>query len=198
MKILKCVIVVDMIKWFCFITIIVFVSCKSEYTKYVESELDKGVINDSLIFGMRMGQTRKDFFRICWDLNKQQIITNGEGTNAQYVEKLDSTQDKTLQKTMLFYGIFDQTDTMRGMNIKYRYDSWAPWNKNRYSIVLLDQLKAFYTQNYKGNDFMEIDLDDIKYKAYAKIDGNRQILMYQKDDRDVIVKIEDLRHKYKK
>lgn len=198
MKVLKCVIVVDMIKWFCFITIIVFVSCKSEYTKYVESELDEGVVNDSLIFGMRMGQTRKDFYSICWDLNKQQIITNGEGTNAQYVEKLDSTQDQSLQKTMLFYGIFDQSDTMRGMNIKYRYDSWAPWNKNRYSNVLLDQLKAFYTQNYKGNDFMEIDLDDIKYKAYAKIDGNRQILMYQKDDRDVIVKIEDLRHKYKK
>ena len=187
-----------MIKWFCFITIIVFVSCKSEYTKYVESELDKGVIYDSLIFGMRMGQTRKDFFRICWDLNKQQIITNGEGTNAQYVEKLDSTQDQTLQKTMLFYGIFDQTDTMRGMNIKYRYDSWAPWNKNRYSIFLLNEMKAFYTQKYVGNDFIEIDLDGIDYKAYAKIDGNRQILMYQKDDRDLVVKIEDLRHKYKK
>lgn len=196
MIVLKCVIVVDMIKWFCFITIIVFGSCKSDYTKYVELELDKGVINDSLIFGMRMGQTRKDFFRICWDLNKQQIITNGEGINAQYVEKLDSTQDQTLQKTMLFYGIFDQTDTMRGMNIKYRYDSWAPWNKNRHSIVLLKEMKEFYIQKYKGNDFLEIDLDGIKYKAYVKIDGNRQILMYQKDDKDLVVKIEDLRHKY--
>ena len=198
MKVLKCVIVVDMIKWFCFFSILFFISCQSEYTKYVESELDKGLINDSLIFGMRMGQTRKDFFRICWDLNKAQIITNGEGMNAKYVEKLDSTKDKTLQKTMLFYGIFDQTDTMRGMNIKYRYDSWAPWNKDRHSSVLLNEMKEYYRTNYKGNEFLEIDLEGIKYKAYVKIDGNRQILMYQKDDKDIAVKIEDLRYKYKK
>lgn len=198
MKVLKCVIVVDMIKWFCFFSILFFISCQSEYAKYVESELDKGIINDSLIFGMKMGQTRKDFFRICWDLNKAQIITNGEGMNAKYVEKLDSTKDKTLQKTMLFYGIFDQTDTMRGMNIKYRYDSWAPWNKDRHSSVLLNEMKEFYRTKYKGNEFLEIDLEGIKYKAYVKIDGNRQILMYQKDDKDIAVKIEDLRYKYKK
>ena len=187
-----------MIKWFCFFSMLAFISCKSEYTKYVESELDKGEINDSLIFGMRMGQTRKDFFRICWDLNKAQIITNGEGMNAKYIEKLDSTEDQTLQKTMLFYGIFDQNDTMRGMDIKYKYDSWAPWNKNRHSNVLLNEMKAFYSKNYKGNGFLEIDLDGIKYKAYVKIDGNRQILMYQKDDKDIAVKIEDLRYKFKK
>ena len=187
-----------MIKWFYFVAILFFTSCKSEYTKYVESELDKGVIYDSLIFDLKIGQTRKDFFRICWDLNKAQIITEGEGMNAKYVEKLDSSADQTLQKTMLFYGIFDQTDTMRGMDIKYRYDSWALWNKERHSIVLLNELKTFYSQNYKGNDFLEKDLDGIKYKAYVKIDGTRQILLYQKDDRDVVVKIEDLRYKYKK
>lgn len=177
---------------------LLFYGCKSEYTKAVEDGLASGVINDSLIFGMRMGQTKEDFFRICWDLNKAKLISEGPGNlSAKYLEPYDSTRDMSLRKQMFFYGIFDQKDSMRGMDMTYNYTAWAPWNAKCSSDSLAHELKATYLKAYPGNDYIEIDLGLDKYKAYAKVDGNRQILLYPKSAMEVVVKIEDLRYKYK-
>ena len=55
------------------------------------------------------------------------------------------------------------------------------------------KLKKEIMSNYKGNDFQEIQIDDSgKFKAYVKVDGHTQILMYPKNTKDVYVKIEDL------
>ena len=178
---------------------LVFVSCKSEYTNAVEKELASGVINDSLIFGMKMGQTRKDFYRICWDLNKAKLIGEGTGNmTARYIEPYDSTMDVTLRKEMLFYAIFDSQDTMRGMDMTYNYTAYAPWILKTGSDSLVMDLKSIYKKKYLGNDFLEINLDLDKYKAYSKIDGNRQILIYPKNEREAVVKMEDLRYTLKK
>ena len=50
-------------------------------------------------------------------------------------------------------------------------------------------------QDYKGNDFISIDIKNTEFKAYVKIDGNRQILIYPVNTKDVVVKIEDLNYK---
>ena len=174
-------------------------SCKSEYTRAVEKGLASEKIIDSLIFGMRIGQTKKDFYSICWELNKQQLISEGPGNmSAKYIEPLDSTKDKTLRKEMLFYGIFDENDNMYGMYMTYSYIAWAPWLKHLQSSALVDDLKSYYRVNYPGNDFIEFPLKELGINAFAKIDGNRQILIYPKDAKDVVVKIEDLRHTLKK
>jgi hypothetical protein len=173
-----------------------FISCKSEYEKAVDNELATGMVNDSLIFGMRMGQTKKEFFAMCWELNRQKLIAQGTGNRtAKYIEPLDSTETNPSRKEMLFYGIFDEQDTMRGMDMTFTYSAWAPWNKERYSIPLMEALKAEYMEHYGPNPFIEINLGDIKYKAFVKIDGNRQILIYPKNDKDVVVKMEDLRYR---
>ncbi len=184
--------------WVFIVWIALFISCKSEYEKSVDRELDSGLVNDSLIFGMRMGQTKKDFFGVCWELNRQKLIAQGTGNRtAKYIEPLDSTETNPTRKEMLFYGIFDEQDTMRGMDMTFTYSAWAPWNKERYSIPLMEELKAGYLKHYGPNPFIEINLGDIKYKAFVKIDGNRQILIYPKNDKDVVVKIEDLRYRLK-
>lgn len=175
------------------------ISCKSDYTKAVERGLGSGLVQDSLIFGMRMGQTKKDFYSVCWDLNKQQLISEGPGNlTAKYTDPEDSTRDASLRKEMYFYGIFDEQDTMRGMGMTYHYIAWSPWNRNLFSDSLLEDLKQQYIRDYPGNAFVSIDIDLPEYQAFAKVDGNRQILMYQKDKRQVVVKIEDLRYKLKK
>jgi hypothetical protein len=172
------------------------ISCKSDYTRAVEQGLGSGMVHDSLIFGMRMGQTKKDFYSVCWDLNKQQLISEGPGNlTAKYTEPEDSTKDRSLRKEMYFYGIFDEKDTMRGMDMTYHYIAWSPWNRNLFSDSLLEDLKRQYIRDYPGNAFIPIELDLPEYQAYAKVDGNRQILMYPKDKRQVVVKIEDLRYK---
>ena len=181
------------------ILLITNISCKSEYSKVVEKELQSGLILDSTIFDLTFGDSKETYFKKCYELNKQKIITNNHGPNPQYVEKLDSTMDQTLTKELLFKGIFDEAKILRGVELKYSYTSWAPWNKKRQSSFLLEDLKNKFTKEYKGNDFIEIKIDNNKIKAFVKVDGNRQILMYEKgDDRHVIIRMEDLRYKIKK
>lgn len=173
--------------------------CKSDYQQYVEREMASGTTQDSLIFGMRIGQTKKDFFAICWDLNKQKIISQGNGNRtARYIADQDTLGDNLEAKDMLFYGIFDDNDIMRGMEMTYSYLAWSPWNRNKQSDSLLMVLRDQYLANYPGNDFIEIDIQELKMPALVKIDGNRQILMYPKGQKDVVVKIEDLRYKLQK
>jgi hypothetical protein len=174
-------------------------SCKSEYDKLVRQELATGIRKDSLIFDMRIGETRKDFYTKCWDLNKQELISQGTGNQSvQYLEPLENLSDPTLRKEMLFYGIFDEKDILQGMDMVYRYTTWAPWNEERFAEVLLEDLKNKYATEYPGNNFIKIDLEASEYSAYVKVDGNRQILMYPINDKDVAVKIEDLNHKLNK
>jgi hypothetical protein len=173
--------------------------CKSEYQQYVDQELSTGEVRDSLIFGMRMGQTKKDFYTICWELNKQKVITAGTGNEyARYIVDADTLGDNSRAKDMLFYGIFDEDDVMRGMDMKYAYETWAPWNRDRYSDSLLNRLRDQYLEGYPGNDFIEIDIDGLKAPAIVKVDGNRQVLMYAINKKDVKVRIEDLRFKLNK
>ena len=61
--------------------VLILLNCQSEYEQYVERELASKVLSDSLIFGMRMGQTKKDFFTICWELNSQKLISQGTGNS---------------------------------------------------------------------------------------------------------------------
>lgn len=181
------------------ILLITSISCKSEYSKVVEKELQSGLILDSTIFDLTFGDSKETYFKKCYELNKQKIITNNHGPNPQYIEKLDSTMDQTLTKELLFKGIFDEAKILRGVELNYSYTSWAPWNKKRQSSFLLEDLKNKFRKEYGGNDFIEIKIDHNKVKAFVKIDGNRQILMYEKgDDSHVIVKMEDLRYKIKK
>ena len=183
--------------WFLPVLLVVW-GCKTEYTKAVEEGLSSGVVHDSLVFGMRMGMTKSDFYNSCWLLNKQKLISEGPGNlSAKYIEPDSILTDKVLRKMMLFYGVFDDKDTMRGMTFTYSYTAWAPWIKKCQSDSLMVDLMDFYRKNYPGNDFIAIDIEDKKVKAYAKIDGNRQIVVYPVDAKDVGVRFEDLRYKMK-
>jgi hypothetical protein len=173
------------------------VSCKSEYQEYIEEGLASGEVRDSLMLGMRMGQTKKEFYSICWELNKQQIISQGTGSNARIEVDMD-TSGGNYKKELLFYGIFDEQEIMRGMRMTYSYIAWAPWNRDKQADSLLLDLEKQYLQAYPGNDFIEIEVKQLDRPALVKIDDNRQILMYPKNDKDVAVKIEDLRYKYNK
>lgn len=183
--------------WVLIVIAACFIGCQSEYQQYVDQELATGITQDSLFLDMRIGQTRKDFYSICWDLNKQGLISEGTGnTTARYITDRDSSGVSTpASKDILFYGIFDEDDIMRGMEMTYSYVTWAPWNEEKQADQLLLNLRDEYLINYPGNDFIEIDIKASESPALVKIDGNRQILMYVKNKKDVAVKIEDLHFK---
>jgi len=171
-----------------------FASCKSEYQQYVERELNSGIKNDSLILGMYMGETKKDFFAKCWELNAQKKISQGTGNKTARLMEDEGTKEA---KMILFYGKFDKQEVMRGMDMTYTFDAWAPWNLSMQSDSLLFQLKTDFLKKYPGNDFIPIEVKHSEEPAFVKIDGNRQILMYIKNKKDVVVTIEDLNYKLK-
>ena len=157
--------------------------------------MSTGQVYTDLFFDLEMGQTRKNFYDRCWDLNAQKMISQGPGNNyARYLIPVTDGKD-TSNIEMLFYGIFDTQDIMRGMDMKFSYTSYAPWNEIRHSDQLLEALKEKYMKDYPGNEFIKIDLDLEYGEAVVKVDGNRQIVMYPLSQKDVAVKIEDLRYK---
>ncbi len=171
----------------------ILTSCESEYSQLVKRELNSGKIHEDLIFGMKMGQTQKDFYEKCWALNKQKLIGQGPGNQfAKYMMDMDSTKADSDKVEMLFYGIFDEEKIMHGMHMKMNYSKWSPWNEAYHAEALMKNLQKKYLKEEAGNPFVEINIDN-GIKAFAKVDGNRRILMYPLSDKDITVKIEDLR-----
>jgi len=167
-------------------------ACQSEYTKLVKSELSSGKKNDTIFYNLRFGNTKSEFFKICWDLNKKEFITNGPSNN--YVKALVNPKDSTKELKdiqMLYYGVFDSTDIMTAVDVKFSYIGWAPWTKHLQADKLLPVVQDTLLKWFPGNPFMKVK------NVLVKVDGNRQIKLYQESDRDVAVLIEDLEYKYK-
>ena len=56
-----------------------FLACEieSEYSKLLKKELKSGKSFNDLVLGLKIGQTKDDFYEICADLNKKKLITSG-------------------------------------------------------------------------------------------------------------------------
>jgi len=178
-------------------TVSIAIGCKSDYTRYVEREMATDVKNDSLIFTLELGMNQKEYFDSCWQLNRRQIIAQGDGSgNARYIIRPDSTAaDQSKAMEMLFKGVFDNNKIMRGMDFDYSYTGWATWNEHLQSDSLLLSLKNTISADYGGNPWLEVKMEDLGVTSYVKIDGNRQFLIFPVDQRTVKVKIADLDHK---
>lgn len=181
-------------KYLFYIIVVIFLltSCKSEYQKLIEKELAAGQRNTDLFLDLTMGQTRKEFFAICWDLNKEKKISQGSGNQyAKYFLRPSPGEDSTRTVEILFYGMFDQDDVMYGMDMKMSFSSWSPWNKDFHTDVLQEFMEKKYMEQEGGNPFIQIQVTD-EVNALVKVDGNKQILMYPNNNQTLSVKIEDL------
>src|SRR5665811_95409 len=59
---------------------------ESKYSELIKSEMAKGVVHDSLLFGMKFGQTKQEFFNRCWKLNQQRLVT--QSTESKFLRYL--------------------------------------------------------------------------------------------------------------
>lgn len=176
-----------------FLAILFLYSCQSEYTKLVKKELASNKKNDSIFYNLRFGNTKQEFFEICWDLNKQGLATHGGNNQNVKIILLPKDSTKTTQKVeMLFYPKFSPQNTITAMNVKFSYVAWAPWNKDLKSDKLFPAIQDTLLKWYPGNPFLKT-----KKGVIVKVDGNRQIQINKETDKDVSVLIEDLAYKYK-
>lgn len=179
-----------------FFSLVLLGSCKkSKYAELVKRELDKNIVNDSLIFGLKLGDPQQRFFDICWQLNKDKVIRQGP-KNDFVMYKLPTTEHDSVQNkiTLLFYGIFNNKKVMTGLDMKFYYDAWSLWNESFHASELIPVVQDTLMSWYPGNDFIEVTLKKSNKKVYVKVDGNRQILIESPNDtREVDVRIDDLR-----
>lgn len=174
-------------------------SCQtSAYQATVDRELATGVEHNELIFDMRIGQTQKEFYGACWQLNKEKLVA--QGPSNQYVRHvLDSVSpiyqpDNRME--MLFFGLFDDDKIMQGMRFRFTYTAWAPWNKELQPNELQKEVKTMMMNLFPGNDFFDLSKKVNGNPISVKIDGNRLITVHIHDNRYVQAYIEDLNAKY--
>ncbi|MGB5370294.1 MAG: hypothetical protein WBN18_07675 [Flavobacteriaceae bacterium] len=175
---------------------IVVIGCsRSKYDQLVKAEMAKGIVNDSLMLGMKLGQTQKEFFDKCWKLNREKIVTNGPDGFVMYELPVKKENDKGDAITMLFYGIFNEDKTMTGMNFQFYYQSWSLWNKSLQSDRLIPEVKSRFMEWYPGNDFIKVELKNDEGEIFVKVDGIRRITIKPLDDNRVVkAQIDDLRY----
>lgn len=156
----------------------------------------KGVVYDSLLFDMKFGLQKQEFFQKCWQLNQKGIISNGP-ENKWVKHKLPSKADSlsTQNITMLFFGDFNEKKIMTGMDFQFYYNSWSLWNKDLQSDKLLPVVMDSLKKWYPGNDFINVPLKKDSLEVFVKVDGNRRITIRPLDDEKIVkAKIDDLRY----
>ena len=148
---------------------------------------------------MKFNDSKQEFFQICQELNDNQLVTHGPRNKfVKYYMK--SNADESYDIQMLFYGIFDKDGMkvfdrdkkMTGLNMRFSFSGWSPWNKKLFSNELIPRVKDTLEKWFPGNEFIKVNINEFKIDAFIKIDGNRQIKMYALDDEVVSVKIENL------
>ena len=178
------------------IALLLITGCKkSEYTKLVKSELDKNILKNELIFGMKLGDSRQEFYDICWQLNKEEKVKQGpKNSYVQYKLPLKDSTETTKQITLLFYGTFNKEKIMTGLDMKFYYDAWSLWNATYHNDKLLPVIKDTLTAWFPGNEFIPVKLKKSKEEILVKVDGNRRIIIEPfADTREIDVRIDDLR-----
>lgn len=173
---------------------IVWSGCfQSDYTKLVKAELAKGIRMDSVVFGINLGDTRDEFYGKCFDLNKQQLVTAGpNGATVQYLFTDSLFHAEPTDMRLLFIPAFDKDDVLIEMNLEFSYMAWAPWNRQYQSDTLKEKVLELLMQWYKGNEFIIAKINE--NEVPVKLDGNRRMLVYIKDEKNVVVKVHDILH----
>ena len=78
------------------------------------------------------------------------------------------------------------------------FQHWTPFTKEHSAAVLLEEVIDKMQEWYPGRDFIQIDdPNDLWPYAYAKVDGNRKIVLYRSfDDQKVHAVFENLDEKF--
>ena len=171
-------------------------SCQniSEYEIIVKEEMASGIYIDSVQFGLELGDTKKTFFAKAWELNADGKVTHGPNNEFIAYEIKNMPEGKRINH--LFYGIFNDNDIMTGLDMRFYFLGWAPWNKQLQSDKLLPVAINKLMEWYPGNNFVLIENENFPNETFVKIDGNRQILIHIIDEKNVRAQLLDLRYKY--
>lgn len=143
--------------------------------------------------GIKLGDTRNDFYGRCFDLNKQQLVTQGpQNSSVQYMFRDSLVHEKSEEIRLLFYPAFDKNNKITNMDLEFSYTGWAPWNRSLQSDTLKIKTLELLMKWYGGNEFITANINE--REVPVKLDGNRRMLVYIKDQQSVLVRVQDILH----
>lgn len=159
-----------------------------EYKSLVKVELASNHRVDSLFLGISLGMPGRDFYRLCWDMNRQGILTDGENNTAVLYKLKDQLK---YPASMNFYPDF-KDNRISSMGVSFKYDAWAPWNKHLDSDHLREDVVQLMESWYPGsNPFIRME-DEERGIIHVKVDGNRRIIVGAYNEAYVKVVFTDL------
>lgn len=169
-----------------------FISCQSDYDKMLARETASGIRKDSLFWTLKLNMPSSDFFKECLELNHQKILVQADGEGKSILHTIGTSEMKAPTE-MYFFPVFNKQDKVIEMPVMFQYESYSPFSTDFNSEKLLPDVLQLMERWY-GKGFIKIEKipgDPV----YAKIDGNRRILIRKKDDAKVSVVITDLTQK---
>lgn len=177
-------------RWLIALAVLASGGCKkiSEYHLMEARELASDVQNNSLFFGMYLGMPAKDFYSLCWELNKKGLIRQGASNTSVHYDIPDFKEPAGMD----FYPRFHE-DKIIEMPLIFTYEAWSPWNRSLFAdslkLEVLDLMQQWY-----GDGFLEVkNPRSLNGKSLVKVDGNRRVSIYNLNDSKVQVDIVDLR-----
>lgn len=169
---------------------ILTVACRNKAEKTLadieKQELATGIRHDSLFMGLTLGMPKQAFFDFCWAMNKKGVFTEGADKTVEYVF---GKKDFTYPLQMNFYPQF-LYDKIKEMPIKFTYKGIDLSYPNGQTEKLLVDVKELMEEWY-GDGFFITTLP-IGGKGYAKVSGNRRVLIFSEKEFEVMVVITDL------
>ena len=159
---------------------------KKDYQTWKAEELGSGRRNDALFLNLHFGMQRKAFYDTCFTLNRTGVITNGP-TNTTALQVLPPIKGRTMDFN--FYPRFCQ-NTICAMDITFSDHEWSQWAPKTFAEEVLP-LAVDWLSDHFHTSFEKLKIDD-KRTRLVSIDGNREILVWLKDQQHVAVLITDL------
>lgn len=157
----------------------------SEYQKMERRELSTGIRYDTLFFGYYFGMPKKAFFDQSWAINRQGLVTNGNGP-----EILCRPQGFSSETRQIFYPEFTD-DKITKMWMRFNYVAYNEWNRRFSADSLMKEVIPNVGKWFGVTHFVEIEAKG-KPKVWANVTGNRRLMIYKEDDQVVKVIVTDL------
>lgn len=183
-------------KQFLFLSVIIFIfltACQSDYDKMATREAARGVRNDSLFWTIKLNMPADSFFVQCLELNHRQLLLQGE-TGKSVVHPIKKPEMMS-DAAMIFYPVFSKKNTIMEVPMTFQYESYFPFQTDFNSDKLLPDVLQLMEKWY-GKGFIKLEKIP-NDPVFAKIDGNRRVLIRKLDDAKVSVIITDLTQKNK-
>ena len=170
------------------IVLITLIGCDSgrKYRRLVESQLQNGIVNDTLFHGIHFGMSYDEYYGHITKLGHQGKVTQGGDMSVQCI--IDAFDTEIRMNFVAEY----VNDSIQGMRVTYRYVNWAPWNRRTVDDRLWEDIVTLFKDKY-GSNFIRLESDKSMRPALVWVLGNQRISLFQKKEAQINARFLNLR-----